>query len=365
MAIPHAGAGPPPDRRLSFHGDGRTLLGIYIVNIFLTLVTLGIYYAWGKTRVRKYMLAQIEFERDRFAWHGTGKELLIGYLKVGALLLILSAASWLVRFLWRGPFTEPVLTLSGYVVALVLVPIGMVGARRYRFSRISWRGIRFSFRGRAKQFMRIFIGGTLLSVITLGLYYPIFQNNVRRYLVGNTYFGTVPFGYEGHGRDLFRRFMLMVGLAVLTLAILWPILLMIAYGIGTASFSRLRTFAAAVLVFMPVFLVLGVDWLWYAAWRQRYYWTHTSFSTARFRSSVTALRLISLTVTNLLLVVVTLGVALPWVLIRTIRFGFANVALEGPLDLDAIQQDAQAASATGEALGQFLEIGALDFDLPF
>ena len=38
--------------------------------------------------------------------------------------------------------------LAVAVLAYAFFPIAMVGARRYRLSRTSWRGIRFSFRGR-------------------------------------------------------------------------------------------------------------------------------------------------------------------------------------------------------------------------
>src|SRR3970040_1427298 len=76
-----AGSTPGGIRQLSFHGSGGSLFGIHIVNVLLTLITLGIYYFWGKVRVRSYLLSQSEFEGDRFSYHGTGKELLIGWLK--------------------------------------------------------------------------------------------------------------------------------------------------------------------------------------------------------------------------------------------------------------------------------------------
>lgn len=112
-----------------------------------------------------------------------------------------------------------------------------------------------------------------------------------------------------------------------------------------------------------MFVILVVLWFWYAAYRNRYYWAHTSFGGTRFRSTIFAARLMWLTLTNLLLTLVTLGLALPWVVTRTLRFFFANVSLEGPVDLAAIQQDAQAASAAGGALGDALDIGFLDIDL--
>jgi uncharacterized membrane protein YjgN (DUF898 family) len=66
---------------LSFQGNGGTLFGIQIVNLLLIIVTLGIYYFWAKTRVRVYTWSQVDFNGDRFSYHGTAKEVLIGWLK--------------------------------------------------------------------------------------------------------------------------------------------------------------------------------------------------------------------------------------------------------------------------------------------
>lgn len=377
IAASASGPAPSSGRRLAFHGDGFTLFGLYVVNLLLTLITLGVYFSWARTRIRSYLLSQTEFDADRFAWHGTGKELFIGFLKVAALFLILYAVAAAVRFGWHHPAAEVVLRLGGYIVGLILVPVAIVGARRYRMSRVSWRGIRFSFRGRAREFVRIFIAGTLLSIVTLGLYYPVFLNNMRLYLVNRTFFGATPFQYDGRGRDLFWRFLLAL---VLTIAAFGGLGALLIFALKRARGALL---APAAIARAPVALppvptpVLGIIagavilslvilitvWFWYAAYRNRYYWGHTSFAGARFRSTVTAPRLMGLTFINLLLTGVTVGLALPWVLIRILRFIFANVSLEGPVDLAAIQQDAQAASAAGGALGDAMDIGFFDVDL--
>src|SRR6059036_2785480 len=141
--------GPSRGRKLTFHGSAGTLFGIHTVNILLTLVTLGFYRFWGKVKIRRYILSQTAFEGDRFGYHGTGKELLLGFVK--ALLFVglpIAALSW------AGQLTEDTLIQVGArlltsSLVMVFIPIATVGARRYRLSRTSWRGIRFSFRGRA------------------------------------------------------------------------------------------------------------------------------------------------------------------------------------------------------------------------
>jgi len=306
-------------RQLFFHGSGGSLFGIHIVNMFLTVVTLGIYYFWAKVRVRKYLLSESEFEGDRFAYHGTGKELLVGFLKAvlvfGVPLVLLGIIQ---EFLVRIPALRVVLGLVTYAAVLVLIPFAIVGARRYRLSRTSWREIRFSFRGRALDFIKLFAAGSFLSGITLGLYYPFFDTRRHGFLVSHSYFGNQKFDFDGRGRDLFGSFLVVI------------------------------------LLFFPT---LGLIWFWYQAKKQRYFWEHTSLATAHFHSTVTGTRLFLLSVGNLLLLVATLGVGFPWIMVRNVRFAFRYLTLEGPLDLSGIQQEAQAATATGEALAGFLDAG--------
>jgi len=308
--------------RLSFHGKGCELFVIYLFNLFLSLVTLGIYYFWGKVKIRNYLFSHTEFWQERFVYHGTGKELLLGFLKALLLFFIpLYALNAVPALLEAGPVIQAIATALTYGIAMVFVPVAMVGARRYRLSRTSWRGIRFSFRGQAWEFIKIFGLGSILSTITLGLYFPFFDANRYHFMVSQSYFGSQKFDFDGRGKDLFRPFLF------------------------------------AILLTLPT---LGLYWFWYWAKRQRYYWEHTCCGPARFRSTVTGRALMNLHLANFLIALVTLGLGWPWVLIRKIRFACKYLTLEGLMDLAEIHQDAKQATATGEALSGFLDA---DFSL--
>jgi uncharacterized membrane protein YjgN (DUF898 family) len=321
-APPHATMAPTPSampsraaRRLTFHGSGGTLFGIHIVNILRTLVTLGVYRFWGKVRVRRYMLSQTAFEGDRFAYHGTGKELLLGFLKAVLVFGLPVTALNLAGQLSGDELLANTAQVLTWAAVVVFIPVAMVGARRYRLSRTSWRGIRFSFHGRMWDFIKLFVGGSLLTSLTLGLYYPFFKTKQQAFMVSRSYFGQRPFRFDGRGRDLFRPYLL------------------------------------AVLLTLPT---LGLCWFWFQARTSRYFWEQTFFEAARFRSTVTGRPLLNLTIGNLLLLLVTLGFAWPWALVRNARFAFAYLTLEGALDLAGIVQEPQTASATGDALSGFL-----------
>ena len=307
---------------LSFHGSGGTLFGIYLVNILLTLMTLGVYSFWGKVKVRSYILRQTEFNGDRLGYHGTGKEILFGFLKALVIFIIpIVLLNMVPQLTGAGVSIKMVTGFLFYGLIVLFVPLAMVGAWRYRLSRTSWRGIRFSFRGKTEDFLRLFLTGSFLTIITLGLYYPFFATQRHGFMVSHSYFGSQKFDFDGNGHELFKPFLL------------------------------------ALLLTLPT---LGMCWYWFLARKQRFFWEHTSFGQMRFQSTVTGGKLLSLHSGNFLLFFLTLGLAYPWVLVRKINFYFQYLRLQGSLELENIKQEARAASATGEGLTSFMDVG---FDL--
>jgi uncharacterized membrane protein YjgN (DUF898 family) len=284
--------------------------GIRIVNLLLILITLGVYFFWAKVRIRNYLLSQTEMEGDRFAYHGTGMELLIGFLKAtlvfGVPYLALQLSSALLDLEMPG---QIVVTALGGFLILAFLSVAIVSARRYRLSRTSWRGIRFSFSGRTLDFMRLFFAGGFLTGITAGAYYPLYATKRQAFMI------------DGEGWDLYASYLMAYLLTPVT---------------------------------------LGLSWFWFAAAKQRYFWDHTLIDGARFHSTVRGGPLARLKIGNLLILILSLGFAWPWVTVRNARFILTNLTLEGTVDLAAIKQAPQGASSTGEGLSGFLDSG---FDL--
>ncbi|MEW6324735.1 MAG: YjgN family protein [Nitrospirota bacterium] len=348
VARPQAQAATPDSLALAFHGQGGSFFGIHIVNMLLSMVTLGVYYFWGKVKVRRYLYSQSEFHGDRFAYHGTGKELFLGFLRAavafGAIWVLLNFGPMLPG----GLAVKIASVVLAYCALAVFVPYAIASSRRYRMSRASWRGIRFSFRGAVGDFIRLYVKGTVLSGLTFGIYYPYFVARQQKFLVSHTYFGTARFGFDGEGRELskiYAAFVALPALAGMLFAIFIPL--------GAAMEGAGKIMAAAPFVLLPV---IALGWFWFQANRQRYLWNHTTFGEARFRATMTGGRLCLLKLGNLFLLVLTLGLAWPWVLVRNVNFTVRHLSLEGPVDLAAIQQEAQSSTAIGEGLDTVMDL---------
>jgi uncharacterized membrane protein YjgN (DUF898 family) len=328
----------------SFHGHGSTLFGIQIVNVLLTLLTLGWYHFWAKARVRRYLFNQTECAGDRLAYHGTGKELCMGFLKAmvvfGIPYFCLTAA---VQVMDVPPWSSSLLRSLGGLLLLLYVPIAMVAARRYRCSRTSWRGIRFCFHGTTWDFLKLHFIGWFFTIISLGIYYPYFLTRRHAFLVSHTSVGTQPFIFDGQGRRLAQAF---VPTLLLSYLIIVGCIVLLAMKLENGSF---------LVLLLP--LMLGPLWAWFLAMKHNFLWNHTLIASSRFQSTVTWQRFLTLYLGNAALLFMTAGAAWPWVTIRNACFLLSNLTLRGPLDFEHILQHAAQASTTGEGLSNLLDAG--------
>ena len=308
--------------RLRFHGNGSSLFGIFVINVLLTLLTLGVYYFWGKAKIRRYMHSQTELHNSRFSNHTTGGELCVGWIKAIILIATIVLISEIPSFFWEDMTHEWITSLAFYGLLLfVFLPLAIVGSLRFRLSRTSYRGIRFSFRGNGKLFFKIYYIGLLKTIFTLGLYYPYFETEIRQFLTNGVRFGTGRFEFAGTGRALFWYFVLNLLLTPFT---------------------------------------LGLCWYWYSALKTRYYWSCTTFEGISFHSTVVGSRLLFLKIENFILLAISLGLAWPWVAVRNNRFLCDYLVLSDQPDFSSIAQDFSDAGATGEGLSDYL-----DFEFEF
>ncbi len=299
-----------------FRGEGKELFGLYFVNMLKTILTLGVYRFWAKTKVRQYLWANTVFAGDSFSYHGTGKELFRGFLKFFGMLIPVVAAMMALQ-IYGG---ESGRALGGLLPLLFwpLIPVLMVGAWRYRLSRTAWRGIRFSFRGERMQAMKIYLKGGFLTVITLGLYWPYFRMQAETFWRENSWFGDLKGEFTGDAKEVFGKYLLAIFLSIIT---------------------------------------LGVYWVWFSATMTRYYWAHTRFGDARFKFTATGGELFALNIVNILIIIFTVGLAYPWVIVRNQKFFTEHLTLEGDFDIESVIQEMQESGAIGEE--------ALDaFDIP-
>lgn len=305
----------PPRMGLSFSGEGTTLFSLRVRNLLITLLTLGVYSFWGKALVRRYLIGQISLDQDRLAFHGTGKELLLGWLRASPFLALIIFLPNVLPLLWKTPQALIVGQLIVFGAIGLLVPIARAGAYRYRLNRTSWRGIRFSFQGSTLRMLKLYLQAYLLIPLTVGLYTPYFVMQTEREQLRHSAFGDRTFQFSGKGSQLLPCFMCSLPLGILSFGLFWP---------------------------------------WYRALQSRYLWANTTYGDARFRSHATGLGLLGLWSGNLAILFFTLGLGASWSLTRTLHFWSQHIEVLGDPQLGSVRQSAVSTNAAGESFTDFL-----------
>ncbi|MFQ5753744.1 MAG: YjgN family protein [bacterium] len=298
-----------------FDGSVGEYYPLFFRNLLLTLVTLGLYSAWAATDNRRYFFSHLEIAGSRYHYHGTGRELLVGRLKAfGILLAIALVCLWATFVLPEDYFF--VIALCLYLLIFVMGPIAIIGMLRYRFSRTSWHNVRMSFTGDWREFLPIYVRGSLLSIISLGFYTPFFTIKALRYLLGNTALGNQRYGFDGDAIEL---------MAIYLRGILFSI------------------------------LTLGIYYFWFLANYHGYVIDHITISGHRYLFNASGLDYLTLLVPQFALVFLTFGLALPIAYIQAAKFFAHHLYLENSFDPQSIRPaSVQRVGATGDALHSVL-----------
>lgn len=237
--------GQPAEDVLRFGYDGqlKAIAGIAVVNLLLTVATLGIYRFWAKTRLRRYFWGRIALDGERFEYSGTGKELFIGFLMVLLILVPLVLIFALADlFLPLDPLLLLVKQLAVFLAFWFLFNVAIFRARRYRLTRTRWRGLRFTQTGSSVGYAFTMMGWQLLVALTLGLAMPFYRTARQRYLTDNTRFGNHELRFLGQGKDLFVTWVatLLLWLPTVGLSYVWYRVREFNYFAGQTRFRGLR-----------------------------------------------------------------------------------------------------------------------------
>lgn len=302
----------PITNRLEYDGKTEDLYGIWAMNLLLTVVTLGVYRFWGKTRLRRYLSSSFSLGGDRFQYIGTGLELFLGFLKALPIIIAVYAPF----IVW--PTDKHPLTALFIFPLFMLIYAGVYFALRYRLSRLTWRGVRGRLTGSPWKFGMLRMGRGILNALTIGFLIPHSDMRIQRFMMENVHFGSAKAEFKAEPGPL-------IGINIITL-----------------------------LIFIPT---LGFSRLWYRAAMLNHVYAGTTIGGLQLRGHFTGGGLLWLIIGNLLWVILTLGLGAPVVIQRSMKFFSNTLTLEGDLNTSSILQSTEKLGKDGEGLDTFLDPG--------
>lgn len=345
------------------------MIGLSFKIFFLRLLTLGIYYFWGKTETRRKIWSAVAIEGQPLEYTGTGKELFFGFLIVFFLIMLplfaVLVGLQLLAMQTFGPHSPMVslVVLPVYPIIFYLMGVAQYRARRYRLSRTNWRGIRGSMAGSPWKYGWTYLWTLLPLLLTLGWLTPWRSTKLQKILTDDTRFGEEPLRFTAGAKPLYGRFaVLWFGMIVLYAGTAGLIYLLFKDQFLMSMVAKVPMPPSVVLqivaiIFVALVLYALISASYYSK-MANHFANHTFIQDARFDLQTRTGSLIGLILGNVLLTILTLGIATPIVQMRLAGYFVKRTSIKGQIDFDRIAQSQAALDKTGEGLAEAFDIDA-------
>ena len=399
LEVPPALPGPPPlpsagdTIGISWSGPTWGLVGLGFINFLLSVVTLGIYHFWGKTEVRRRLAASIRINSEPMEYTGTGLELFLGFIIILVVVLIPFQVLLFGTQIYFGPQSlvtalTPLLLLPGI---FYLYGVAAYRARRYRRSRLRWRGVRGALVGNSWTYGLQVLWTTVAGQFTYGWLTPWRDNYLHRRLTNDTRFGDRPLKYTGQAGSLYPSYTIgwvgqLVALLVVfgaAAAVIIPpaIPLFNDFKAITDASDVVKPFdmwleiwlnpsyaelwhkaywlVAAGFGFLLLYILI-VDLLWnfFYAREYSYFLQNTALEGLRFDLKVSVWGLFWLFFSNTLMSLFTFTILSPVAEARVSKYFVERLSASGSIDFASILQSQERLSKTGEGLAEAFDVEA-------
>jgi uncharacterized membrane protein YjgN (DUF898 family) len=336
--------------RVEFKADANEYFRIWIVNLALTIATLGIYSAWAKVRKLRYFYANTVLAGSAFGYHADPLKILRGRIIAATLFGAYVIATRI------SPFG----TIAMLVLIAVATPWLVVKSRTFAMRVTSWRGLRFDFLPDYAGAYRVLLGYLALGVVSIGILLPLFMRERYCFIVTRGRYGSTPFECNpSTGRfykTAFGAFGLMVGVGFFAGLLAVPVVMALKSLDPTPAVARILGLIPILLIYA---LMLPTVHGYTQARNLNEVFGHTSIGPHRIISKLSAASLIGIYLSNLALIVLTLGVYTPWAQVRLARYRLSALELEAHGSLEefaAAASPAAVPAAAGEEISSFLDV---------
>ena len=352
---------PPPGRGspllIAWEGNPWSLTGLCFLNMLLIIITIGIYWFWARTEYRRFMWQMVRVENEPLEYTGTGKELLIGYLRLFIFIILPVIAVVAGTQLALGP-QHPIVvagTLFLYMFLLFLYFVGVFRAHRYILSRTRWRGIAFGLNRGAGNYAGASLWTAVLTGLTAGWLWPWRIVMLRRKITSTMFFGSVPFGFKCSARSLYPPFALIWlsfasafgSFVAIQIALMGQMQSQPNPPIDVV-FEQIPHLALLVILAAIPMALIGLSW--YEARKLNLFAGATKIGPLTAKLSASGGSMLWLTFSNLLIMGLSLGILRPVAQARRLRYIVSRLEFFGQANLDDVMRGQEQTGSQGAGL---------------
>lgn len=340
-----------------FHGNWREFAPIALTNLLLIVVTLGIYRFWAKTRERRYLWSRTDFIDDPLEWTGTGKELFIGFLIVGLLILVpliviqVGAQSLMLR---GHVGAAGLLLFASYIAIIYVYGLARYRGLRYRLSRTHWHGIRGGSDNPGWDYALTSLWRTAVGGLLFGFLIPWSMTSLWNERWGRMSFGNHRFAAKARWQPVIGRFLLFY---------LLPIVGCVAGAGALASAGGgapdPALIGTIIIGMLAAYVAIGVIAIVYYAAFLREAIGATTLHKIGFVFTARTMDWIKLVAGHIGLVLITFGIGIMFLGYRNWSFFIRHLEATGEIELAELAQSTAREPTQGEGLLDAFDVGAI------
>ena len=357
-----------------FTGKGGEFFSIWIVNVALTIVTLGVYSAWAKVRTLQYFYGNTLLDGTSFRFTASPIQILKGRIIAFVVFMLYFFGSQL----------SPLLAAAALIFIMLLLPAFLVMSMSFRLRHSVYRNVHFNFNKNFRRAYKVFsipvlITGTyilflgliqeslatthngpgyllvivIILMFTIALMLPWWEFMITQFKAEHTKYGQSDFTFSANTKAYYMMYLKMYGLMILV----------IAFGGGLISILFMTGLLdGTVTLMLPlIILVIVTAYLWVFAYMQakrtNIMYNNLDLEHIQVRSELKTLDLLLLYVTNTMAIMFSLGLLMPWAKVRTARYRASKTSIETNGDLEQfVKAQVEKQSALGEEMGEMFDM---------
>lgn len=333
---------------LQFTGQSGEYFKIWIVNLLLIVLTLGIYSAWAKVRTKRYFYGNTLLDGSPFDYLASPLSILLGWAIAIGLFGGMTVAT----------MVYPLSQIAFTILFAVLVPVIVVRAMVFRLHNTAYRNVRFAFARNYREAYKVYLGFGLLTVLTLGMLAPYLWYRQKKFAVENSSFGIRNFLFNARAGD-FYAIHVFASLAALVLfgIALFAMRLSVIGSVSPGEEGNTLAFRPPVLLIVLIVLGALAVYAYVETTVSNLILNKSDMRGVKFNSTLKVWPMTMLYLTNALGVALSFGLLIPWARIRTARYRLTNIAVYMQVDMDSfIARETDRESAAGSEIGDMFDV---------
>lgn len=351
---------------LGFNGRAGEYFRIWIVNVLLSILTLGVYSAWAKVRNKQYFYGNTILDGSPFEYNASPIAILKGRLVVVAILVIYSITKYFY------PLAEGIFLIVFFIALPWLVMRSMMFNARYS----SYRNLNFSFNNDFSGAIKTFIGLGILIPLTLGLIYPYYMHAIQKYRVDNHGFGQYDFYFKSMVKAFYKYYLIALLIMLVAIGAITVFyggaMVMVTGPNDPENLPELPSSVMSGLMIMTLVYLLAY-FVAFAYIKTKVFntaWSNTTLNKSSsqvsiipavplmaFRGNLEFKTMFMLYLTNTFAIILSVGLLIPWAKIRLAKYRIERLDVLSIADLKVITAQQQDQVGTiGSEMGDILDI---------